>query len=168
MTPDTPETPATRVLRAAQVPFSPHVFTYVEKGGTRHSAATLGVDEHAVLKTLLFEDEAARPVCVVLHGDRMVSEGRLAAALGAASVRPCDVAVAERHSGYLVGGTSPIGLATPMPVLLEASALGLPRVWINGGGRGFLVALAPLDLQRVLSARAVSVATDRRAARPRA
>jgi Cys-tRNA(Pro) deacylase len=162
------DTPATGLLVEANVAFASHVFDYVDRGGTRHSAATLGVDEHAVLKTLLFEDEAARPVCVVMHGDRMVSEGRLAAALGVTSVRACDIAVAERHSGYQVGGTSPLGLATPMPVLLEASALALPRVWVNGGRRGFLVSLDPRDLQRVLGARAVSVATDRRASRPRA
>lgn len=160
-------TPATRLLEAAQIAFMSHVFDYVDKGGTRHSAATLGVDEHAVLKTLLFQDDAGAPLCVVMHGDRMVSEGRLAAALGVASVRPCDIAVAERYSGYQVGGTSPFGLATPMPVLLEASALALPRVWVNGGRRGFLVSLDPSDLQRILAARPVSVATERRPVRPR-
>jgi Cys-tRNA(Pro) deacylase len=125
------------------------------------------VDEHAVLKTLLFEDAEGRPLCVVMHGDRMVSEGRLAASVGTSRVRPCAIAVAEQHSGYQVGGTSPLGLATAMPILLEETALALPRVWLNGGGRGFLVSLAPADLLRTLSPQLVSVATERRPVRAR-
>ncbi len=161
-----PATPATRALRDAGVAFTPYVFEYVERGGTRHSAATLGVDEHAVVKTLLFEDDAKQPLCVLMHGDLMVSEKRLAAACGAKGVRPCDVAVAERHSGYQVGGTSPFGLRRAMPVLVEASILALPRLWINGGRRGFLVSLDPADLVRVLSPEVVAVAAARPPQRP--
>ncbi len=166
MTDRHPATPATRVLGAAKVAFTPHVFDYVERGGTRHSAAVLGVDEHAVIKTLLFEDDARQPLCVLMHGDMMVSEKRLAAGRGAKSVRPCDVAVAERHSGYQVGGTSPFGLKRAMPILVEATVLGLPRIWLNGGRRGFLVSLAPAELVRALSPEIVEVAAARTSPRP--
>ncbi len=166
MTARHPATPATRALTAAGVAFMPHVFDYVERGGTRHSAATLGVDEHAVIKTLLFEDDARHPLCVLMHGDMVVSEKRLAAAAGVKAVRPCDVAVAERHSGYQVGGTSPFGLRRAMPLLVESTILALPRIWINGGRRGFLVSLPPSALLQVLAPTVVEVAAARAHPRP--
>lgn len=144
------ETPATRVLRAAGVAFSEHPYDYVEHGGTAVSAAALGVDEHAVVKTLVFEDDAKRPLVVLMHGDRTVSAKNLARQVGAKSVKPCAPEVAERHSGYQVGGTSPFGTRKAMPVYMERGIAGLERIWINGGRRGYLVGIAPAELERVL------------------
>lgn len=156
-----PVTPVTRLLEAAGVPFTPHLFEYVEKGGTRHSSQMLGVPEHQVIKTLLFERADRKPLCVLMHGDQKVSEKALARALGEKLVRPCDPAVAERHSGYRVGGTSPFGLRTPMPIAVEATILELPEILINGGRRGFLVALAPAHIALAGALTPVSVALPR-------
>lgn len=152
------ETPATRVLRAAGVAFSEHPYDYVDHGGTAVSAAALGVDEHAVVKTLVFEDDAKRPLIVLMHGDRTVSAKNLARQAGVKSVRPCAPEVAERHSGYQVGGTSPFGTRKAMPVYLERSVTQLARIWINGGRRGYLVGIAPSELERVLKPVLVDVA----------
>jgi Cys-tRNA(Pro) deacylase len=154
-----PVTQAVRQLRAAKVDFVPHVFTYEPKGGTRHSAQVLGVDEHAVIKTLVFEDDARRPLVILMHGDREVSTRNLARQIGARATRPCAPEVADRHSGYQVGGTSPFGLRKPMPIYMERTIAALPRIYINGGARGFLVEIDPADLVRVLAPTAVDVAT---------
>ena len=159
MATDYPVTMAIRVLRQHKVEFTPHLYTYEERGGTRVSSQQLGVDEHAVIKTLIFEDETKKPLCILMHGDREVSAKNLARQLGHKSVSPCAPEVADRHSGYQVGGTSPFGLKRAMPVYLEKSVAGLPRIYINGGARGFLVGLAPADLQRVLRPVMVEVAT---------
>ncbi len=159
MGPDkTPMTTAVRALRQAGVAFTEHPYTYVERGGTSTFALELGVDEHIVIKTLIMEDEAKRPLVVLMHGDREVSAKELARTLGVKSVRPCAPETAERHSGYMVGGTSPFGLRKPMPIIIEESILELPRIYINGGKRGFLVGLDPKDLARVLKPIAVRVA----------
>jgi len=152
-----PVTAAVRALRAARVAFEPHEYAYEERGGTARSAAELGVDEHAVIKTLIFEDDGKRPLVVLMHGDREVSAKELARVLGVKSVRPCDPNVANRHSGYQVGGTSPFGLRKPLPVYLQRTIAELERIYINGGKRGFLVSLAPADLVRVLEPTAVDV-----------
>jgi Cys-tRNA(Pro) deacylase len=152
------ETPATRVLRAAGVPFTEHPYDYVDHGGTAVSAAALGVDEHAVVKTLVFEDDAKRPLVVLMHGDRTVSAKNLARQVGAKSVKPCAPEVAERHTGYQVGGTSPFGTRKAMPVYLERGVAQLERIWINGGRRGYLVGIAPGELARVLKPVLVDVA----------
>ena len=138
-----PSTPALRALRAAGVDFEAHTYAYVERGGTAASSAALGVDEHCVIKTLLFEDEAKQPLVVLMHGDREVSAKGLARQLGRRSLAPCAPEVAERHSGYRVGGTSPFGLKKPLPVYVERGVLALPRIYINGGARGLLVSLDP-------------------------
>lgn len=153
-----PVTMAVRVLRRHQVPFEPHLYTWEPRGGTRASAEHLGVAEHLVVKTLIFEDERKQPLCILMHGDKEVSAKNLARALDKKSVAPCAPDVADRHSGYQVGGTSPFGLKRAMPVYVERSILALPRVFINGGARGFLVSLAPADLARVLSPTPVDVA----------
>ncbi len=147
---DYPVTAAVRVLREKKVAFEPHLYEYEERGGTRRSAAELGVDEHAVVKTLVMETEARKALVVLMHGDREVSTKRLARALGVKSVRPCDPAAAQRHTGYLVGGTSPFGTRSRLPVYVERSIFDLPKIYINGGKRGFLVEIEPKDL-RVLS-----------------
>jgi Cys-tRNA(Pro) deacylase len=149
---------AIRVLRQHKVDFTPHLYVYEERGGTRVSSQQLGVDEHAVIKTLIFEDDARKPLCILMHGDREVSAKNLARQLGHKSVAPCAPDVADRHSGYQVGGTSPFGLKRAMPVYLEKSIAALPRIYINGGARGFLVGLAPADLERVLKPVKVDVA----------
>lgn len=159
MATDYPVTMAVRVLRQHKVEFTPHLYVYEERGGTRVSSQQLGVDEHAVIKTLIFEDETKKPLCILMHGDREVSAKNLARQLGHKSVAPCAPEVADRHSGYQVGGTSPFGLKRAMPVYLEKSIAALPRIYINGGARGFLVGLAPADLERVLKPVAVEVAT---------
>jgi Cys-tRNA(Pro) deacylase len=153
-----PVTMAIRALRAGAVDFEPHLYPWEPHGGTRASAEALGVDEHAVIKTLIFEDEARRPLCVLMHGDREVSAKQLARIIGTKTVGPCTPQVADRHSGYQVGGTSPFGLRHPMPVYMERSILDLPRIYINGGARGFLVAIAPQDAQRLLGPTLVDVA----------
>ena len=152
------ETPATQFLRRSGVDFSGHAYDYVEHGGTAESARQLGVDEHAVVKTLVMQDDRAQPLLVLMHGDRQVSTKNLARALGVKSVEPCSVEAAQRHSGYLVGGTSPFGTKKAMPVCVEASVLALPRIWINGGRRGFLVGIEPAVLSGLLGARAVACA----------
>jgi len=154
-----PVTRAVHVLRQAKVEFTPHLYDYVEGGGTRVSAESLGVDEHAVVKTLVFEDDRGRPLIVLMHGDRQVSAKELARCIGAKRVAPCEPKVADRHSGYQVGGTSPFGTRHEMPVYMERSIAELERIFINGGSRGFLVALAPSELVRVLAPTLVDVAT---------
>ena len=149
------ETPATQLLRKAGVAFTEHPYDYVEHGGTAESARQLGMAEHAVIKTLVMQDDKAQPLIVLMHGDRQVSTKNLAREIGAKSVVPCSPKVAQRHSGYLVGGTSPFGLRKVMPVWVEASVLALPRICINGGRRGFLVGLAPDVLVTVAGARPV-------------
>jgi Cys-tRNA(Pro) deacylase len=152
------ETPATAWLKAHGVAYTEHPYDYVEHGGTAESARQLGVDEHAVVKTLVMQDERAQPLVVLMHGDRQVSTKNLARAIGCKSVEPCKPEVAQRHSGYLVGGTSPFGLKKPMPVVVEDSVLALPRICINGGRRGFLVGIEPAVLVQVLGAKPVQCA----------
>jgi len=154
----TPMTPAVRVLRQAGVPFTEHPYAYVEHGGTGTFAREAGVDEHLVIKTLVMEDDAKRPLVVLMHGDREVSTKELARTLGVKAVRPCAPDTAERHSGYQVGGTSPFGLRKPLPIYVEETILDLPRTYVNGGKRGFLVGLDPRDLARVLKPVPVRVA----------
>ena len=152
------ETPATQMLRAAKVEFTEHPYDYVEHGGTEESARQLGLDEHTVVKTLVMQDQDARPLIVLMHGDRKVSTKNLARQIGAKSVEPCKPEVANRHSGYLVGGTSPFGTRKSMPVFIEASILALPRIAINGGRRGFLVQLDPQVCVQLLEAKPVQCA----------
>jgi Cys-tRNA(Pro) deacylase len=151
-------TPAIHFLRKHHVPFSEHEYRYEEHGGTRVSARELGVAEHTVVKTLVMEDESRAPMIVLMHGDREVSTRQLARQANRKSIVPCEPAVAQKHTGYLVGGTSPFGTRKTMAVYMERSILNLDRVYVNGGRRGFLVALAPADIQRVLDAALVDVA----------
>lgn len=153
-----PSTNATRLLREKGVPFTEHLYRYEDKGGTRVSARELGVDEHAVVKTLVFEDDKGQPLIVLMHGDREVSAKALARAIGAREARICAPDAAHRHSGYLVGGTSPFGTRKAMPVHAEATIFDLDRIWINGGSRGFLVGLDPKDLDKALTVARVQVA----------
>jgi Cys-tRNA(Pro) deacylase len=155
---DYPVTLAVRVLRRHEVEFTAHLYTWEPRGGTAASAEHLGVDEHRVVKTLIFEDQGKRPWCVLMHGDREVSAKNLARQLDLKSVAPCTPEVADRHSGYQVGGTSPFGLRRPMPICCERSIAALPLIYINGGARGFLVGIKPADLVRVLEPRMVEVA----------
>jgi Cys-tRNA(Pro) deacylase len=152
------ETPATQMLRQAGVAFTSHPYDYVDHGGTAESARQLGLDEHSVVKTLVMQDERAQPLIVLMHGNKQVSTKNLAREIGVKSVEPCKPDVAQRHSGYLVGGTSPFALKKVMPVFVEATVLQLPRMWINGGQRGFLVALAPQVLVDLLAAKPVNCA----------
>lgn len=152
------ETPATQWLRRHKVAFTEHLYDYVEHGGTAESARQLGVDEHHVVKTLVMQDQDARPLIVLMHGDRQVSTKNLARQIGAKKVEPCRPEVAQRHSGYLVGGTSPFGTRKEMPVYVEESILALPSICINGGRRGYLVGIAPQVLVDLLGARPVSCA----------
>ncbi len=152
------ETPATVWLKARGVAYTEHAYDYVEHGGTTESARQLGVDEHAVVKTLVMQDERAQPLIVLMHGDRSVSTKNLARAIGVKSVEPCRPEVAQRHSGYQIGGTSPFGLRKVLPVYVEATILDLPRICINGGRRGFLVGIAPTVLRDVLAAKPVNCA----------
>jgi Cys-tRNA(Pro) deacylase len=151
-------TPAIRMLRAHDVRFTEHPYRYEEHGGTAVSARELRVDEHDVVKTLVMEDEERQPLIVLMHGDRSVSTKELARQIGRKAVRACEPAVAQRHTGYLIGGTSPFGTLKRLPVYVERSILALDAIYINGGRRGFLVRLAPGDLIRVLGAVAVDVA----------
>ena len=153
-----PSTPATRLLRAAGIAYTEHPYRYEERGGTRVSATALGVDEHHVIKTLIMEDDTGAPLVVLMHGDREVSTKNLARQLGVKTIAPCEPVVADRHSGYQVGGTSPFGTRRPMPVYAQASIAGLPRIYVNGGRRGYLVGLAPADLVRVLKPALVDIA----------
>ena len=152
------ETQATQLLRKHQVSFEEHPYPYEEHGGTSVSARELGVPEHAVIKTLVMQDEAAKPLIVLMHGDCKVSTKNLARGIGCKSVEPCKPEVAQRHSGYMIGGTSPFGTKKAMPVYVEASILELPRIYINGGRRGFLVSLAPQVLMDLLNAKPVQCA----------
>ncbi len=152
------ETPATQALRRAGVAFTEHVYDYVEHGGTAESSRQLGVDEHAVVKTLVMQDEKAEPLIVLMHGDRSVSLKELARQIPCKKVEPCKPEVAQRHSGYQVGGTSPFGVRKAMPVFVEASILELPLICINGGRRGYLVGIAPAVLTELLGARPVTCA----------
>ena len=151
------ETPATAFLKKEGVAYTEHVYEYVEHGGTRVSTAALGVDEHAVVKTLVMEDEAKRPLIVLMHGDREVSTKNLARQIGVKRVEPCGPEVAQRHSGYQLGGTSPFGTRNALPVYVEKTILELPKIYINGGRRGFLVGIDPNALARVLKATLVEV-----------
>jgi len=149
---------AVRALRAAKVSFEPHVYPWQPHGGTAASAEALGVDEHAVIKTLIFESETREPLCILMHGDNEVSTKNLARAMATKTVAPCAPDVADRHSGYQVGGTSPFGLRRAMPVFMQQTILALPLIYINGGARGFLVAIDPRDVERVLAPTLVDVA----------
>jgi Cys-tRNA(Pro) deacylase len=140
------ETPATAALKALKVAYTEHVYTYVDRGGTAESAAQLGVDEYCVIKTLVMQDEAAKPVIVLMHGNYSVSTKSLARAIGCKKIEPCTPEVAQRHTGYLVGGTSPFGCKKRLPVYAERSIFELPMLYINGGRRGYLVRLAPSAL----------------------
>lgn len=156
-----PETPATRFLLERKVAFEPELYDYEAHGGTRVSSARLGVDEHAVVKTLVMEDEAKKPLVVLMHGDRVVSTKELARQIGRKKIEPCKPDVAEKHTGYLVGGTSPFGTRKALPIYVEATILELERILINGGRRGFLVAIDPRVLVAELGAVPVSVALER-------
>jgi len=153
----TPVTPAVRQLRAAGIPFTDHLYLYEEKGGTAVSSRELGVDEHCVIKTLVMEDDRNEPLMVLMHGDMQVSTKELARAINARTVTPCRPEVAQKHTGYLVGGTSPFGCRRQMPVYVEKSILELPRIYINGGKRGYLVSMDPEDMMRLLKPILVSV-----------
>ncbi len=153
------ETPATQFLRRHNVSFGEHPYDYVEHGGTSESARQLGVDEHSVVKTLVMEDENAKPLIVLMHGDRTVSTKNLARQIGVKRVEPCKPEVANRHSGYLVGGTSPFGTKKTMPVYVESSILELGTIYLNGGRRGYLVSLDPSVLTSLLGARPVQCAS---------
>ena len=152
------ETPATQLLKAHKVAFTEQPYEYVEHGGTAESAKQLGLDEHAVVKTLVMQDQDAKPLIVLMHGDCTVSTKNLARQIGAKSVEPCKPEVANRHSGYLVGGTSPFGVRKQMPVYIEQTILDLPRIAINGGRRGFLVQLDPRVCVELLGAQPVQCA----------
>jgi len=152
------ETPATQFLRRHKVEFGEHPYDYVEHGGTEESARQLGVDEHHVVKTLVMEDEHAKPLIVLMHGDRTVSTKNLARQIGAKRVEPCKPEVASRHSGYMIGGTSPFGTKKAMPVYVESTILALDRIYINGGRRGFLVSIAPDVVTSLLAAKPVECA----------
>jgi Cys-tRNA(Pro) deacylase len=146
-----PVTQAVRVLRAAGVPFEGHLYAYVEGGGTAQVAREMGVDEHQVIKTLIMEDEQRNPLIALMHGDRQVSTQALARAIGVKRIAPCDPKVADKHSGYQVGGTSPFGTRRPMPVYCEAGIAGLPRIYINGGRRGYILSVATADALGLLA-----------------
>ncbi len=152
-----PITPAIRVLREKTIEFEPHVFEYVEKGGTKHSSKELGIDEHAIVKTLIFETNEKKPLIVLQHGDRQVSTKNLARHLNVKSVAPAAPEKASKLTGYLVGGTSPFGVKTRMPVYAEKTIFDLSRIYINGGKRGFLVAILPQVLREVLEVEEVEV-----------
>ena len=154
------ETPATQFLRKHQAAFADHPYPYEEHGGTAVSARALGVDEHSVIKTLVMQDEAAKPLIVLMHGDRKVSTKNLARAIGCKSVEPCKPEVAQRHSGYQIGGTSPFGTRKVLPVYIEASILDLPTIYINGGRRGYLVALDPRVAAQLVQAKPVHCALE--------
>lgn len=153
-----PETQATKFLRQHGIAHSNHLYTYEEHGGTKVSSRELNVDEHAVVKTLVMEDELAKPLIVLMHGDRKVSTRELARQVGCKRVEPCKPEVANRHTGYLVGGTSPFGTKKKLPVYIEKTILDLPLIYINGGRRGFLVGVHPHDLLRALIPKVVEVA----------
>ena len=152
-------TPAIRVLREHKVEFTPHVFEYLEKGGTKHSAQVLGVDEHTVIKTLVFETDQKKPLIVLMHGDAQVSTKNLARFLEVKTIAPASPEKANKLTGYLVGGTSPFGVKTEMPIYVESTIFDLPRIYINGGKRGFLIEIEPQVLSKVLEIKRVEVMT---------
>jgi Cys-tRNA(Pro) deacylase len=154
------QTPATAALRAARVVYTEHPYDYVDHGGTAESARQLGLDEHAVIKTLVMQDDAARPLIVLMHGDRKVSTKNLARQAQRKSISPCEPEVAQRHTGFQVGGTSPFGTRKRLPVYVERSVLELPRIWINGGRRGYLVGIEPRALTELLQAEPVDCALE--------
>ena len=154
------ETPATALLRQHRVAFTEHPYEYLEHGGAQHSAAVLGMDPFTVVKTLIMQDQDAKPLVVLMHGNRKVSTKNLARQIGAKSVEPCAPEVANRHSGYLVGGTSPFGTRRQMPVYIEDTILGLPRIAINGGRRGYLVGIDPQVCVQLLGAKPVQCAIE--------
>jgi Cys-tRNA(Pro) deacylase len=151
---------AVRALRAAGIAFVPHLYPWQPHGGTHASSIALGVPEHAVIKTLIFETDQRDPLCILMHGDREVSVKQLARAIGTKAVAPCAPEVADRHSGYQVGGTSPFGLRRAMPVYMQSTIRDLPRMYINGGARGFLVEVDPRDVERALAPIVVDVAVS--------
>ena len=155
-----PSTPVNRLLKSRGVAFSEHPYAYVDHGGTRVSAEALGVPEHQVIKTLIMQDEHAHPLVILMHGDKEVSVKNLARAIGVKHVEPCKPEVAERHTAYRVGGTSPFGTRKKMPVYVERSILELEKIYINGGSRGYLVGIAPADLVALLEPIPVDAATD--------
>mgnify|MGYP003386031943 CR=1 FL=1 len=152
------ETPATQLLKAHKVDYTEHPYEYLEHGGAQHSAQVLGWDPYTVVKTLIMQDQDAKPLVVLMHGNRKVSTKNLARQIGAKSVEPCKPEVANRHSGYLVGGTSPFGTRREMPVYIEETILELPRILINGGRRGYLVGIAPQVCVQLLGATPVQCA----------
>ncbi len=154
------ETPATAFLKKNKVAYTEHIYAYEEHGGTTVSARELGVPEHEVVKTLVMEDEAKRAFIVLMHGDRKVSTKNLARQIGAKKVEPCTPEAANRHSGYLVGGTSPFGTRKKLPVYVEKSVLDLQKIYINGGRRGYLVGIDPAELERVLDLKRVEAALE--------
>jgi len=156
-----PVTPAVRFLREKKIEFMPHLYEYVEKGGTRESAKQLGVDEHAVIKTLIFETNEKKPLIVLMHGDREVSTKNLARLLGVKSVDPATPEKASKLTGYLVGGTSPFGTRTVMPVYVERTVFDLDKIYINGGKRGFLIGIDPSVLQETLPVESVELGIER-------
>ena len=155
-----PKTQATRFLRQHRMAFSTHLYAYEEHGGTKVSARELNVTEHAVVKTLVMEDEGRQPLIVLMHGDRKVSTKELARQIGRKHISPCDPAVAQRHTGYMVGGTSPFGTRKTLPVFMEKTILDLPLIYINGGKRGFLVGVHPHDILQLLQPGIVNVALE--------
>jgi Cys-tRNA(Pro) deacylase len=150
------------VLKQHNVAFTEHEYRYEDRGGTAVSSRALGVDEHSVIKTLVMEDENKRPLIVLMHGDREVSTKNLARQIGCKTVTPCNPVVAQKHTGYMVGGTSPFGVRKPVPIFMEKTIAELERVYINGGRRGLLVAMSPSDLLRVLAPTLVEAATTDR------
>jgi Cys-tRNA(Pro) deacylase len=154
------ETPATALLKANKVDFTEHPYEYLEHGGANHSASVLGQDPFIVVKTLIMQDEAAKPLVVLMHGNRKVSTKNLARQIGRKSVEPCKPEVANRHSGYLVGGTSPFGTKREMPVYIEENILSLPRIFINGGRRGYLIHIDPQVCVKLLKAQPVNCALE--------
>ena len=155
-----PITAAVRALRAHKVEFTHHPYEYEEKGGTAASSRELGVDEHAVIKTLIMEDDSKKPLVVLMHGDRQVSTKNLARFMGVKTIQPCSPELANKHSGYLVGGTSPFGTRKEMPIYMEKTILALPRIYINGGKRGYLVGLTPQDAAKILKPTLVEVGLE--------
>lgn len=156
--PSYPITAAIRYLRDKNVPFTPYLYSYEEHGGTAHAAEELNLPEHQIIKTLVMETESRKPLIVLMHGDREVSIKQLARTLDVKRVTPCEPSIAQKHTGYLVGGTSPFGTRAPMPVYVESSVMKLPALYINGGKRGFLVGITPDDLRSALTVQEVNVA----------
>ncbi len=149
--PKTPVTQAVRVLRRAKIAFDDHPYTYIKGGGTEQFAREMGVDEHLTIKTLIMEDDSHNPLIVLMHGDRQVSTKALARHLGVKHINPCDPRVADKHSGYQVGGTSPFGTRRKMPVYCQASIAELPKIYINGGSRGFIISMHTIDMLNLLT-----------------